>query len=544
MTRLSASPALAIAATLSIAVPASIAQTFGPACTFAKIQQAGSTPLDLFAARLRLEGDALLVSAPVQQSAFLYRNVHGEWTLDHQFVHPTGAGSGSFGGGIAMSGDLVLVNVWGFGQPGEVLVFSRKSGAWSYVQTIADPVGGPISFFGEVMALEGDVAMIGGFDAVHVFDLSSGTAHLTQTITGTGEFGSAIAMHGDLAIIGARGDDQFAADAGVAYLVRRTSLGWKFVQTLTASDFSVGDANAADRFGTAVALNGTHAVIGAPGDDDFASNCGSAYVYRFVGDPPVLKSQTEIHGQAPLAGDQFGAAVAINHAARPKIIVGAPSDESPGFDNASAHVFLAPKSSSGDWTYVTRLKDNCSYSENSNFGVSVAVSEKDVALVGSSYTLQPVPAGGALFPFSITTSGGFLCECPCDNAADHASYGAGKPGTNGVPGLESYELPALGQKSGIRLTNALPGAIPLLFLGTKPTDDAFDGGHLLVKKPFVITIPLPVGADGTLTLSDAVPDNAALCGLTLYHQMMFVDPAAGGPYHTAQTPGLERTFGS
>ncbi len=527
---------------------AALAQGPGPACRLPMIQPSGSAPFDGFGGVMDLDGDELLVSGPGQQSAFLYRNVQGEWTIDHQFVHPTAVGLGTFGAGVALDEDLILVGFHGFlGLPEEVVVFERSKSSWNHVQTIADPAANGLSDFGSVMAMDDGQAMIGGVDAVYVYAWSGAKFKLTQTITGVGDFGASIAMCGNHAIIGARLDDQLAPDAGAAHLYRRSEGVWKKAQTLSAADFAAADANANDRFGNGVALNETHAVVGAPGDDDFAVDCGSAYVFRFVGDPALLKAQTEIHGHLPLVGDQFGTSVAINrvgHAEIPRIIVGAPSNESPGFDNAGAHVFRAPPTDTKDWIFQARLKDNCSYSENSNFGASVAITEKEMALVGSSYTLQPVVAGGAIFPFSLATSAGFLCDCPCNNAADHSSYGSGKAGTNGVPVLESFQLPVLGKKSGLALSHARPGALPILFLGTKPASIPFDEGHLLVSNPFVLTIPIPVPASGTLTITDGVPADAALCGVSIYHQMMFVDPGASGPYQTAQTQGLERTFGS
>lgn len=80
------------------------------------------------------------------------------------------------------------------------------------------------------------------------------------------EFGSAVAIWGDLALVGARG---FGSSTGRAYLYNLAS--GALLKTLTASDGAAGDG-----FGLSVALNGQVAVIGAARDD---SHRGSIYLF-------------------------------------------------------------------------------------------------------------------------------------------------------------------------------------------------------------------------------------------------------------------------
>jgi hypothetical protein len=127
--------------------------------------------------------------------------------------------------------------------------------------------------------------------------------------------------------------------------------------------------------------------------------------------------------------------------------------------------------------------------------------------------------------------------------ASNATYGTGKPGTNGVPTLTALSPPVLGESSTVLLGNALPGALPILFLGVSAASIPFDGGLLLNGATWIIPIPVPVFPDGTLPLIGTLPLDPALCGFSLYHQVMFADPAAGGYYQLAQTAGLRRTFG-
>lgn len=132
----------------------------------------------------------------------------------------------------------------------------------------------------------------------------------------------------------------------------------------------------------------------------------------------------------------------------------------------------------------------------------------------------------------------------CDAAAAAVAYGTGKPGTNGLPLLVAGEPPILGLPTSLRLENALPGALPLLVIGTAPLAAPFAGGTLLVAPGLVLALPIPVQADGTLTLGTTLPADPALCGAALFHQALFPDPGAAGSQHVAMTNGLLLTLGS
>lgn len=75
-------------------------------------------------------------------------------------------------------------------------------------------------------------------------------------------FGSAVAVSGDYALVGASGDDEIGEDSGAAYVFRYDGGTWFEEAKLLASE-----GQARDSFGAAVALSGDYAVVGAPGDD-------------------------------------------------------------------------------------------------------------------------------------------------------------------------------------------------------------------------------------------------------------------------------------
>jgi len=132
----------------------------------------------------------------------------------------------------------------------------------------------------------------------------------------------------------------------------------------------------------------------------------------------------------------------------------------------------------------------------------------------------------------------------CNSFAANSAYGVGKPGTNGIPQLVALDDPILGYASSVQIQNGRPGATPTLVLGAASALIPFDGSTILVFPQIVLVIPIPIAADGTLILSGTLPADSALCGLTIYHQVLIPDPAATGYYKLAFTPGLARTFGS
>jgi hypothetical protein len=97
-------------------------------------------------------------------------------------------------------------------------------------------------------------------------------------------FGYAVALHGEVALVGAYWDDVGAkANQGSAYIFLRSGTTWSQQQQLTAAD---GATN--DRFGCAVTLSDDTVLVGAYWDDVGANlQQGSAYVFPTDGVAPT-----------------------------------------------------------------------------------------------------------------------------------------------------------------------------------------------------------------------------------------------------------------
>ena len=129
-------------------------------------------------------------------------------------------------------------------------------------------------------------------------------------------FGNSVAIDGDLAIVGAFYEVTNNQRNGAAYVFRRSGNTWNQEAKLLASDGAQYDY-----FGWDVAIDNNAVVVGAMYTDDNASSSGSAYVFNYNGS---IWSQTQkIQPADPAQNKQFGRAVDISGS---KILVGAFGD--------------------------------------------------------------------------------------------------------------------------------------------------------------------------------------------------------------------------
>src|SRR5581483_10807636 len=91
-------------------------------------------------------------------------------------------------------------------------------------------------------------------------------------------FASAMAVSGDTAVVGAS-DTPFQLSYGAAYIFGRSGSAWT-----QQADLTDPGGIPFDQFGYAVAVSGDTAVIGAPGATGGTSLSGAAYVYVRSGD--------------------------------------------------------------------------------------------------------------------------------------------------------------------------------------------------------------------------------------------------------------------
>jgi hypothetical protein len=199
--------------------------------------------------------------------------------------------------------------------------------------------------FGTAVALSGNTALIGAPNDQAVGATRTGVAYVFrgQGTSWTLEarltapdpnaddfFGSSVALYGETAVVGAQGDDiTSGADAGSAYVFVRSGTTWSFQQKLEASDGALGDA-----FGASVAVNTNTCVVGALFDDDAGSSSGSAYVFDRVG--TTWTESAKLAASDAAGSDLFGSSAAFDGST---IVLGAPGE---AVATGAAYVFTRP----------------------------------------------------------------------------------------------------------------------------------------------------------------------------------------------------------
>ena len=312
--------------------------------------------------------------------------------------HVTNVG---FGCAVAVSGDTALVSesakpVPGVGGFGVVYVFTRSSSGWSQQAELS--ASDAASGFGSAVALSGDTALIGAegntvngqatAGAAYVFTRSGASWSQQTEITdptahSNDYFGAHVALSGDTALVAApnvlRGSQN-----GAAYVFTRSGASWSQQADLPVS------ASSPVLFASAVALSGETALVGAIGTN---GGPGAACIFTRTGG--VWTQQAELRDYSAYPDDQFGAAVALSGGTA---IVGAPA---PGWQIdqtciGAAYVFTASGSS---WSQAAKISDpGPGASSTDSFGSSVALSG-DEALVGAD-GMTGDRASGAAFVFT------------------------------------------------------------------------------------------------------------------------------------------------
>lgn len=260
------------------------------------------------------------------------------WAPEAALLDPLGAAGDSFGLSVAIDdpalrgdpGDPVAIvgalgdDVAGKVDAGSASIFRLVDGLWVFEQTLIASDGLPNDEFGRSVAIRGDLAMVGSWDAglfdqgaVYVFRrTASGLWQQTQKLTAPGaatgdHLGTSIALDaaGARAIAGAWGDDAGASNGGSAVVWRRSNGGtFVFEQELVGSNLDAGD-----ELGRGVAIDGDLAVVG--GWAFWGDGRGTARVFRRSG--TVWTEEAALDAPDGSTDDYFGFAVACGRSEAP-----------------------------------------------------------------------------------------------------------------------------------------------------------------------------------------------------------------------------------
>jgi hypothetical protein len=225
----------------------------------AKLVASDGAEADLFGVTVDLDGDTAVIGAPYDDvvdrdsgSAYVFYFNGTNWVQQQKIVPADGAKLDSFGAAVAVSGNHLLAGACkdddNGDDSGSAYVFGFDGTSWVQQAKLLAPGGAANDFFGFSAAIDGNAA-----------------------------------------IIGVPNDDDGGTNSGAAHIFRFNGENWIHDQKIVASDGA-----AWDQFGCAVGLSGNTALVGALRDDDQDINSGSAYVFHVTRCPGDLDGDLDV----------------------------------------------------------------------------------------------------------------------------------------------------------------------------------------------------------------------------------------------------------
>jgi hypothetical protein len=269
----------------------------------------------------------------------LFRRAADGWRHDGRLAPDDLGVAAGFGGAVAVADGAVLV-----GAPrdradaGAAYLFERSEGRLARVATLAPADAAAFDFVGSAVALGDGLALVGapghdgaGEDAGTVIVYRAGpdgwheaTRWRPGDLPPGARFGAALALHGDVAVVGAPG----VGASGAAYVYERAEEGW-----VVRDRVEPAGAGPDAAFGEAVASDGATIVVGARFESGAEERQGAAYLLERGPDGWAVSARVTAPG--PGRGDQFGHAVAVRGDV---VLIGAPRHDDGGRDAGTAFV--------------------------------------------------------------------------------------------------------------------------------------------------------------------------------------------------------------
>ncbi len=230
-----------------------------------------------------------------QGKAYIYKRTGTSWNLEASILASDGAQGDVFGNCVSISGYYAIVGARGKDvgtntTQGKAYIFKRSGTLWSQEASIVASDGAEGDVFGFSVSISGDYSIVGAVYKDIGTNINQGKAYIYKR-TGTSwsqeadivasdgaasdNFGYSVSITGGYAIVGAWGKNVGAnTDQGKAYMFRQIGTTW-----VEQTGF-VHNGSAGDEFGTSVAIDGNHSIVGTP-NKDVGSNVDEGKIYIF-----------------------------------------------------------------------------------------------------------------------------------------------------------------------------------------------------------------------------------------------------------------------
>lgn len=320
----------------------------------AKLAANDAATLDQFGGSVSISGEYAIVGATGADhlvvdagAAYVFKRTGNSWSQEAKLVGSDVSVYIHFGGSVSIFGEYAIIGAKedddNGTSSGSAYIFKRNGTNWEEQSKILADDGDNFDQFGIRVGISHEYAIVGAryeasngnlAGAAYIFHRDDTTwnqqAKLLASDGGPDDnFGSAVAISGDLAIVGSPQNGPSSPDSGAAYIFVRNGSNWSQEAKLAAND---GDIE--DRFGSSVAISGALAIVGSPRDNDQGSVTGSAYIFGRTGNSWTQQGKLTAFDAAPF--DAFGVSVGISGKT---FLVGAASNDDNGFESGSAYVF-------------------------------------------------------------------------------------------------------------------------------------------------------------------------------------------------------------
>jgi hypothetical protein len=311
-----------------------------------KLTAGDSTPTDRFGWDVDIDGDVAIVGVPADfavaqrsGSAYIFRYDGASWGLEKKLTASGGILAELFGEGVSISGNVAVVgatgNLGNGSGSGGAYVFRYNGADWVEEKLLLASDGSTSDHFGsQSVSIDGDFEQ--GAGSAYVFRYDGLDWVEEQKLTGSDTdfqdtFGSAVAIDGDILVVGA--PNAMGADVvtGASYVFRFDGAVWAEEKKLFATD-----GRTSDGFGASVAVSGDVLLVGGSGVDPpfVGESGGAAYVYQHNGADWTLTNQ--LKPDDLFFDDRFGTVVDVDGMT---ILVGSPLDDDHGDESGSAYVY-------------------------------------------------------------------------------------------------------------------------------------------------------------------------------------------------------------
>ncbi|MEE4271710.1 MAG: GEVED domain-containing protein [Thermoanaerobaculales bacterium] len=406
-----------------------------------------------FGVSVDLSGDLIAVGgyngSDIGATWVFERNLGGpdNWGEVARVAASDGSPADTFGISVSISHDRLLVgasrNDTTATDAGAAYLFARNAGgadSWGHVQRIEASDIADSDFFGYAVALDRLTAVIGATQdddfgsysgSVYVFAGCGGSSvewtETAKTVASDGfadhQYAKDVAFDGDIAVVGAKYDDDLGSAAGAAYVLMRNLGGpdnWGELKKIYASD-----GYPDQYFGQRVAMSRDVVVIGTYQDDEIGDNSGAVYVYeRNHGGADNWGQVAKLTASDGVAGAWFGYSVAFDG---DTIVVGAVYDTGGiGTNAGAAYVFARNHGGANTWGEVTKLTASDGWSWDM-FGFAVAISGDTIAVGAGRETTGSAIESGAAYVFARNQGGadnwGEIAKLKASDAATNDYFG-------------------------------------------------------------------------------------------------------------------------